>query len=585
MKKLLALLVMILGIVVSCEDVAEVEVTSVNLNETELSLYVGDTFQLVAEVLPENVEDKTVTWSVEDTEIVSIGQDGLVTALHVGSSKVYAKAGDIVSECIVTVSDIPVETVALDEEHLEMYTGDEYQLTAIILPVEASGRQKTWSSSDNEIVSVSDDGLVTAISVGEAVVTVEVEGKSASCSVVVNEILVESVTLNKETAEIIVGNTEQLTATVLPENADNKNITWSSTDESIATVSSDGLVSAISVGSASIIAKAGDKQAKCDVTVIGVPVESITLDKTSVETSLGSKFELTATVLPENAYDKTVKWSSSDESIITVYYGKVSAIAYGTATITAEAGGKVATCEVTVTKNEVNVGDFYYSDGTWSENLDPEKQCIGIVFYAGNPSEDDNSLATAHPDCINGLVVSLEETNEVVWQENYAEIPEMVGEWVENNTDNENLTITDHMDDSQMGLIRGYNNTKGLEMYNEASENSSHAVAVVSKLAQFRESVPTPESTSGWYIPSVKELTLMCSGDTDSNIWYSYGTVILNLINEKISALGHGTPIGQNTFYWASTERDSNRAFKINGGSLGEVLKESALNVRYVLAF
>ena len=171
-------------------------------------------------------------------------------------------------------------------------------------------------------------------------------------------VAVTGVTLDKTSAEIEVGKTLTLTATVAPENATNKNVTWASSDEKIATVAN-GVVTAKAEGSVTITVKTedGDKTATCAITVKPsttpvVDVTGVTLDKTSAEIEVGKTLTLTATVAPENATNKNVTWASSDEKIATVADGVVTAVAEGTATITVktEDGGKTATCAITVTK-------------------------------------------------------------------------------------------------------------------------------------------------------------------------------------------------------------------------------------------
>ena len=165
---------------------------------------------------------------------------------------------------------------------------------------------------------------------------------------------VTSVALDKTTLALTVGDAAvQLTATVAPEDATDKTVTWSSDKTSVATVDATGNVTAVAEGTATITATAGDKTATCKVTVTAaaVAVTSVALDKTELALTVGdAAVQLTATVAPDNATDKTVTWSSDKTSVATVdATGKVTAVAEGTATITAKAGDKTATCTVTVT--------------------------------------------------------------------------------------------------------------------------------------------------------------------------------------------------------------------------------------------
>ena len=258
---------------------------------------------------------------------------------------------------------IRVESIELDSEELELIEGNSISLVATILPEDAENQNVIWSSSNKAVASVK-DGEVTAVSVGEATITAKSEdgGKKATCVVTVNpkHIPVSAISLDKTEVAMNPENKEVLTATIAPENASNKSVLWSSSDESIATVK-DGEVTALKVGEAVITATSedGGKKATCKVVVSAkhIPVSSVTLDKEKVSLVLEDKMTLTATVTPDNASNKTILWTSSDESIATVKDGEVTALKVGEAVITAtsEDGGKKATCKVTVIAKPVPV--------------------------------------------------------------------------------------------------------------------------------------------------------------------------------------------------------------------------------------
>ncbi len=170
-------------------------------------------------------------------------------------------------------------------------------------------------------------------------------------------IQVESISLDKTELEITEGDNATLVATVLPENADNKNVIWSSSNAEIATVE-DGVVTAIKEGETTITAKTedGGKTAECKVTVKAkvYPVESVSLDKTTAEITEGETLTLIATIKPDNATNKNVIWSSSNEEIATVEDGVVTAVKEGEVTITAKAGDKEASCSITVEATPVS---------------------------------------------------------------------------------------------------------------------------------------------------------------------------------------------------------------------------------------
>ena len=165
---------------------------------------------------------------------------------------------------------------------------------------------------------------------------------------------VASIGLDKTSLELEEGDTCRLIATVLPSNADDKTIIWTSDNTDVATVV-DGLVTARAEGAATVTAKAGGFEIVCTVKVSKkaqskIPVTSVTLNYTSYGLKAGENFTLSTIVLPANATDREVKWTSSNEQVAVVVNGKVTAKVEGTATITATANGKSASCSVTVTK-------------------------------------------------------------------------------------------------------------------------------------------------------------------------------------------------------------------------------------------
>ncbi|MBD5410327.1 MAG: leucine-rich repeat protein [Treponema sp.] len=255
---------------------------------------------------------------------------------------------------------IAVESVTLDTTTLTLAPSATRKLTAMVKPDNADDKTVVWSSSDTAVVMVDNDGTVGAIKTGTATITAKSADKTATCTVTVKSdlVAVESVTLDTTTLALAPGATRKLTATVKPDNADDKTVVWSSSDTAVVMVDNDGTVGAIKTGTATITAKSGDKTATCLVTVsetavvnpdFPIAVDSITLSTTTLTIEPGKMRTLTATVTPSNAEDKIVTWSSSDEKVATVSDdGTVTAHAEGTATITAKAGGKEATCTIAV---------------------------------------------------------------------------------------------------------------------------------------------------------------------------------------------------------------------------------------------
>ncbi len=232
-------------------------------------------------------------------------------------------------------------------------------------------------------------------------------------------IAVTGVSLDQSSLTLDIGGTANLTATVSPSNATNKAVSWSTSNQSVATVNN-GTVTAVAAGTATITATAGGKSATCSVTVNKkeVAVASIDLDQTEAELETGETLTLTATVTPNDATNKTVTWNSSDSKVVTVKDGVVTAVSAGNATITVSAGGKTATCEVKVNPDPelVLIKDvlarFYEAmDGPhWKQNsgwlaAEDLNSWHGVGYKNGklHLTFSGNGLKGEVPDCIGDL--------------------------------------------------------------------------------------------------------------------------------------------------------------------------------------
>ena len=346
-----------------------ISVTGVSLSQTSLVMIEGETQTLSATISPSNADNKSVSWTSSQTSVASV-QDGVVTAHKVGIATIIVTTvdGGKTATCTVTVESTykPISDISLSNTSIELAEGDQFTLTATITPENATNKNTSWTSSNTEVATVNNYGKVTAINVGTATITVTTEdgNKTATCKVKVTEKIypVEDIYLDKTEIELTKGDEAILTATINPENATNKNTSWTSSNTEVATVNNNGKVTAINVGTATITVTTedGNKTATCKVKVTEkiYPVEGIYLDKTKIELTEGDEAILTATIIPENATNKNMIWASSDESIVTVSEGKVTAVKKGTATITVttEDGNKTATCEVKVKSIVVDGG-------------------------------------------------------------------------------------------------------------------------------------------------------------------------------------------------------------------------------------
>ena len=335
-------------------------VTGLTLSQTSLPLTTGSSQTLTATAEPSNASNQSVTWSSSDTDVATVSQSGLVTAVGVGSCTITATSADgsgKTATCAVIVTQL-VTNITLSQTSLSLTTGNSQTLTATAEPSNASDKSVTWSSSDTDVATVSQSGVVTAVGAGTCTITCTATdggGASTTCEVTVIQ-LVTSITLSDTVLALELDGYKRLTATVLPENASNKRVTWSSSDESVAEVTGTGGVAAVGLGTCTITCSATDGSgvsATCTVNVVLQPVTDITLSSSNINmTNISETHQLTATVTPTDADIPNVTWTSSDETVATVdQTGLVTSIAEGTCTITASAtdgSGVSAICTVAV---------------------------------------------------------------------------------------------------------------------------------------------------------------------------------------------------------------------------------------------
>ena len=267
---------------------------------------------------------------------------------------------------------ISVESVSLSESEITLVIGETKAITATVLPENATNKALRWSISGTDVATV-EDGLVTAVGVGRTILIVSSNdgGKYKTCVINVTDgsVPIQSISLNESTINMEIGESETLEATVLPENATDKSVTWTSEDPTIATVE-DGVVTAVAEGHTTIIATGSDgiTWAGCSVYVTdpNPSVKSVSLSESTLEIDLGENSTLTATVMPYNAVDKSVTWESSDTDVATVANGVITAVSVGetTITVTTVDGGFTATCIVTVVDNSIHVTGVSFENDT-----------------------------------------------------------------------------------------------------------------------------------------------------------------------------------------------------------------------------
>ena len=344
-----------------------IAVTGISLNKNNIKLNLGEEEQLLATIEPEDATNKDIIWNSENSSIATVSTDGHVTAIGKGTTVITATSlsGGFVAECTINVI-VPIEGLTLSKTTETLVVGENTSLQAVITPTDASIKSIEWSSSDEAIATVSQDGTVTAINKGIVEIMVSVTDEEdtnlkATSVITIEEnaspvIDITNVTLNKETITIHQGKTEKLLATIEPDDATDKDLFWSSSDETIATVSEDGTVTAINKGTTTITVSNQDGTVKdtAEVTVI-IPLLDVTLTETAI-VEVGNTINLIALVNPSDANINSVEWVSSDNTIAEVdNNGVVKGLKKGIAKIgvrvtDVEGTQKTDVCDVTVTE-------------------------------------------------------------------------------------------------------------------------------------------------------------------------------------------------------------------------------------------
>ena len=374
MKRIMAFIFPIMLMFLLCTPVyAAGTVSTVNAEAEEDTIHVWGTTENVTAAVAIQVLDETDNIVVMDSLTV-LGDvfDGEISGLTLTEGKTYSVRvadydGGVWQVAMATVP-ISVTSVTVTPSSGTLTTvGETLQLTAGVLPENASNRNVSWVSSNTSVATVDQTGKVTAVANGTAVITVTTQdgNKTAIANITVSiPISVTSVTVTPSSGTLTtVGETLQLTAGVLPENASNRNVSWVSSNTNVATVDQTGKVTAVANGTAVITATTqdGNKTATANITVrVPISVTSVTVTPSSgTLTTVGETLQLTAGVLPENASNRNVSWVSSNTNVATVdQTGKVTAVANGTAviTVTTQDGSITATANITVNIVSNNTG-------------------------------------------------------------------------------------------------------------------------------------------------------------------------------------------------------------------------------------
>ncbi|MDY6356531.1 MAG: Ig-like domain-containing protein [Catonella sp.] len=339
----------------SIEVVCTTPQAGVTLDKSELTLNVGETYNFKIKVNPTDASDKSFKVSSSDEQVGTISADGTFTALQAGNTVVTVTTSDgkYKATCKVTVKQNSTG-IALDASELNLNVGDTYTLKVTFTPATTTETGLIWSSDDDTVATV-EDGTVTAVGVGECEVSASTtNGNTARCKVTVYQAL-GGMSLNETEITVDKGDTFQLEVIFDPDDTTNQEVTWTSSKDGVATVSSDGLVTGVSGGLAIVTATSddGNYTAQCVVTVMEYAAK-LTVKPKSKIMEVGDTLSLTVTASPASVTNKKVTYSSNKKSVATVNKsGVVTAKKVGTATITVkttDGSGATTKCTIKVVK-------------------------------------------------------------------------------------------------------------------------------------------------------------------------------------------------------------------------------------------
>lgn len=623
--------------VVPVDKSGTVYVESIELSKKSLEIDNGEIDKIEAYVTPENVTASGVIWTTSNADILTVASDGTITAKDVGTAVVTATTkgtnewGNAISaQCNVKVNpSIKIQgydSVAeggttqlsiqspnyIDPQYIHWEIGTYTSKDAAGVPVGFNDNQSFASIDENGLVS----GVTMYYNKSDDVkdyvpIAVKCTIDGATPIVLYHDIRVIAVqplgisinglsdTDTQKTTKV--GQPVNLSGTIKPESVNGEYF-------KLAYLNAiDGYFAANNVGTTTVtvsIENGGTgqysyfypkgKRISRNITVVVNPcyVTSISLPEThemNLDQTGTLDYSFTSDVEGMEPTYQDLMWTSSNPTIVSINEttGEMTSLKEGTVTITATTSHENAVpsgqpqqsarCVVTVKKPTapIAIGDYYYDDGTWSTEIDNSKNVIGIVFSKVGATTTDTQLSADHSNCYNGLVVSLEEAT-TAWQSSTSS----VSSWASSNLSYSDLTNYDR--------TNGYSNTIALKAYNE--QNSANKVLAVDGTAP---SADAPGVSSGWYLPSYKELSLLAE---------SYAT-----IKDKLASVGtaldattpnYTTPnynITGDTLdtyrYWASTESSTSSSWgccvQFSNCSMmsNQSKNKDYYRVRYILAF
>lgn len=400
--------------------IEEIPVKGVSIDKPEECVYVGDRFKPDVAIVPENALNRNYTLKSLDERVAALDDEGFVVLKSYGKARIQATTedGGYTDVCEFDVYEHTVG-IRLETEQARVRKGGRLTLAAVAQPEGKTDGRLVWSSSDGSVASVDEEGVVSGKSIGEAVITVTAVdgGYTAECRVRVYQPVTE-LRMDNRCVTVDTGDDIQLTATILPYDADNKSIVWSSDNPDVADVNGKGVVTGVKAGQTVIRATSEDEGISdfCVVTV-NQPVTGVSLSKSELSFGkIGDAEQLVASVQPADATNKELNWSSSDESVAIVSNGRVLCSGYGTAIVyvTTVDGGYMASCVVKADDGLTGI-DGVAADGSVSVDNGrlvlkgiPEGMRILVTDISGQvvcSLKGDGTALTTLPDLGKGVFV------------------------------------------------------------------------------------------------------------------------------------------------------------------------------------
>ena len=389
-------------------------ISKIELNKNKIELNGKGLKETLNVVLTPNLtsSDKTITWTSSDTSVSTVSSNGTVTSVGKGTATITATTSNGLTATSEVVVTIPTSSVSINgNKELTMNINTTNILTAVVNPSDTSDTL-TWSSSNNEIVNVSNTGLVTAKNAGTATITARSGSKEDQITIHVVVPVTSFDLVSNSDIKVLKGTTSTVVTKINPTNATDQKITWKSQNETIASVNEDGIITALKQGNTVITGSLSNgMKVNVNVEVEIIPITSMKIEQKEFALLRNETQTIELVIEPENTTERDqIIWKSSDEDVAVVdEFGKITALKEGVAEITAtykdiEVSTEVKVTEIHLesislenTKNELNVGDTTKLNVV----LNPINVTDDLIYTY---TSSDESIATVDE---NGNVVGL----------------------------------------------------------------------------------------------------------------------------------------------------------------------------------